>query len=115
MSYEESDAAVTRATRHSVLLLVPSGVIVLILLGLVPLVYGREFDQTVVLGPVPLPGVPALGTGKVLASVITGRGWPRYNLYTSAIVAAITLSLYFTMIPAFGEGAQRSRRRSHIS
>jgi O-antigen/teichoic acid export membrane protein len=115
VSFEESDAAVARATRHSVLLLVPSAVIVLILLGLVPLVYGRDFDQTVALGLVLLPGVLALGTGKVLASVITGRGWPRYNLYTAAIVAVITLALYFTMIPAFGEwGAAVASSASYL-
>jgi O-antigen/teichoic acid export membrane protein len=116
VSFEESDAAVTRATRHSVLLLVPSGLIVLVLLGLVPLVYGRAFDQTIVLGLVLLPGVLALGAGKVLASVITGRGWPRYNLYTSAIAAVITVALYFTLIPAFGEwGAAAASSTSYLA
>ena len=98
----ESDAAVTRGTRHSVLLLLPAGLIVALMLAAVPLVYGRRFDQTVLLGFVLLPGVLTLGAGKVLASVVAGRGAPRYNLYTSMLTAIITMVLYFSLIPAFG-------------
>ena len=101
LSQAESDAAVTRGVRHSVLLLVPAGLIVAALLGIVPLIYGSSFDQTVGLGFVLLPGVLALGVGKVLASVVAGRGGVRYNLYNSAVVAAVTLALYFTLIPAY--------------
>ena len=103
LSPEESDFAAARGVRHSVLLLVPAGLIVAALLVLVPLVYGSKFDETVGLGFVLLPGVLALGVGKVLGSVVAGRGAPRYNLYTAAVVAAITLVLYFTLIPAYGE------------
>jgi O-antigen/teichoic acid export membrane protein len=103
LSPEESDAAVARGVRHSVLLLLPAGLIVAALLALVPLVYGSSFNETVGLGFVLLPGVLALGVGKVLASIVAGRGAPRYNLYTAAVVAAITLALYFTLIPAYHE------------
>ena len=72
VSHEESDAAVPAPRVTASCCSCHPGVIVLILLGLVPLVYGREFDQTVGLGLVLLPGVLALGMGKVLASVITG-------------------------------------------
>ena len=102
VSPEESDASVARGVRHSVMLVVPAGLLVAVLLALVPLVYGRSFDQTVALGFVLLPGVLALGVGKVLGSVVAGRGKPRYNLYTGLLVAIITLALYFTLIPAFG-------------
>lgn len=100
---DESDAAVTRGTRHGVLLLLPAGLIVSALIALVPLVYGSSFDQSVALGFILLPGVLALGAGKVLATVVAGRGAPRYNLYTSIITVVITLGLYFTLIPAYGE------------
>ena len=73
------------------------------MLALVPLVYGSSFDQTVTLGFVLLPGVLALGVGKVLASVVAGRGGVRYNLYTAGIVVTVTLPLYFTLIPAYHE------------
>jgi O-antigen/teichoic acid export membrane protein len=103
LSAEDSDAAVARGVRHSVLLLLPAGLIVAALLALVPLVYGSKFHETVGLGFVLLPGVLALGVGKVLGSVVAGRGMPRYNLYTAAVVAAVTLALYFTLIPAYDE------------
>ena len=103
LSPEESDASVARGVRHSVLLLLPAGLIVAVLLALVPLVYGSKFNETVGLGFVLLPGVLALGVGKVLGSVVAGRGHPRYNLYTAAVVAAVTLALYFTLIPAYDE------------
>ena len=113
---EESDAAVARGIRHSVLLLAPAGLFVAVLLVLVPLVYGSSFDQTVGLGFVLLPGVLALGVGKVLGSVVAGRGAPRYNLYAAAIVAAITLVLYFTLIPAYDEwGAAAASSISYLA
>ena len=113
---EESDAAVTRATRHSVLLLLPSGLIVLVLLALVPLVYGREFDQTVMLGLVLLPGVLALGTGKVLAQRRRRAGLAALQPLHERDDAAITLALYFTMIPAFGEwGAAVASSASYLA
>ena len=115
LSAEESDAAVTRATRHSVLLLIPSGMIVLVLLALVPLVYGRKFDETVVLGLVLLPGVLALGTGKVLGSVVAGRGWPRYNLYTAAPSRSSRSCCTSRPSRRSASGARRPDRRSPTS
>jgi O-antigen/teichoic acid export membrane protein len=116
LSGEDSDAAVARGVRHSVLLLVPAGLIVAVLLLVVPLVYGSSFDQTVGLGFVLLPGVLALGVGKVFASVVAGRGGVRYNLYTSAIAAVLTLALYFTLIPAYEEwGAAAASSISYLA
>lgn len=99
----ESDAAVARATRHSVLLMLPAGLAVCLLLAVVPLVYGRQFDETVWLGLLLLPGVLTLGTGKVVSAVVAGRGKPRYMMYSGMIGAAVTVTMYFVLIPAFGE------------
>jgi len=99
----ESDAAVARATRHSVLLMIPAGLAVAVLLAIVPLVYGGAFDETVWLGLLLLPGVLTLGTGKVLSAVVTGRGFPRYMMYAGILSAAVTVTMYFVLIPLLDE------------
>jgi O-antigen/teichoic acid export membrane protein len=98
----ESDAALAKAARHSVLLTVPAALLIsVLLLVAVPLLYGGKFADTTPLGFVLLPGVLLLGVGKVLSSGIAGRGYPRYVLYGGAISVPLTLALYFTLIPAF--------------
>jgi O-antigen/teichoic acid export membrane protein len=115
LTAEESNAAVARATRHSVLLLVPAGLAVALLLVVVPLVYGRGFDETVALGFILLPGVLVLGVGKVMGSVVAGRGKPRYMLYSGMLAAAITLILYFALIPPYHEwGAAAASTASYV-
>jgi O-antigen/teichoic acid export membrane protein len=102
ISTEESDAALAKAVRHSVLLTIPAGVLIsLLLLFAVPLVYGSAFADTRKLGFVLLPGVLLLGIGKVLGTAVAGRGYPRYTLYIGAISMPVTLSLYFALIPPF--------------
>jgi O-antigen/teichoic acid export membrane protein len=104
LSTDESDAALAKAARHSVLLTVPAALLIsVLLLVAVPLVYGSKFSDTTLLGFVLLPGVLLLGVGKVLTSAIAGRGYPRYILYGGAISAPLTLGLYFALIPPFHE------------
>ena len=73
----------------------------LLLLVAVPLLYGPEFHQTIWLGFILLPGTLMLGVAKVLGSVVTGRGFPRYALYSSLVQAFAALALYFGLIPIF--------------
>jgi O-antigen/teichoic acid export membrane protein len=102
VSEQESDAAVAKAVRHSVLLTVPAALLISALLIIaVPLLYGPKFGETTSLGFVLLPGVLLLGIGKVLTSAIAGRGFPRYMLYSGVISALLTLALYLTLIPTF--------------
>jgi O-antigen/teichoic acid export membrane protein len=102
ISVEESDAALTKGVRHAVLLSIPAGVIIsLLLLIAVPLLYGAEFHQTIWLGFILLPGTLMLGVAKVLGTVVTGRGYPRYALYSSIVQAFAALALYFGLIPTF--------------
>ncbi len=68
-----------------------------------PLLYGDKFDETTTLGFVLLPGVLLLGIGKILSSAIAGRGHPRYTLYVGLITVSLTLALYISLIPPFGE------------
>jgi O-antigen/teichoic acid export membrane protein len=102
ISPAESDAAVAKGVRHTVLLSVPAGVIIgLLLLTAVPLLYGAEFHQTIWLGFVLLPGTLLLGVAKGLGTAVTGRGYPRYALYAGTVQAAAALALYFGLIPTF--------------
>jgi O-antigen/teichoic acid export membrane protein len=102
ISADESDAALAKGVRHAVLLSIPAGVIIgLLLLIAVPLLYGPEFHQTIWLGFVLLPGTLLLGVSRVLSTVVTGRGYPRYALYASVVQASAALGLYFGLIPTF--------------
>ena len=104
LSRDESDEAVAKAVRHGVLLTVPAAVLIsLLLVVAVPLLYGTQFHQTTTLGFILLPGVLLLGIGKVLSSAITGRGFPRYALYITAVSMPLTLGLYFLLIPPYDE------------
>ena len=104
VSANESDAALAKAVRHSVLLTLPAALLICaLLLVAVPLLYGEKFAETTKLGFVLLPGVLMLGIAKVLSSAISGRGFPRYSLYISTISVPLTLALYFTLIPLFDE------------
>jgi O-antigen/teichoic acid export membrane protein len=98
---ESSNAAAARAVRHSVLLMVPTALGIAVLGLLIPLLYGPRFDASVKLCFILIPGVVALGIAKVVSAVISGRGFPRYALYTTLITVPITLVLYFALIPAF--------------
>jgi O-antigen/teichoic acid export membrane protein len=102
VTIEESDAALAKSVRHGVLLTLPETVLIsLLLLVAVPLLYGGKFADTTGLGFVLLPGVLLLGIGKVVSSATSGRGHPKYALYTSLVSMPLTLVLYFTLIPAF--------------
>jgi len=101
---DDSDAAVAKAVRHSVLLTVPAAlIIVALLLIAIPVLYGSKFHESIALGFVLLPGVLLLGIGKVLSSAIAGRGYPRYTLTVAAITMPLTLGLYFLLIPLYDE------------
>jgi O-antigen/teichoic acid export membrane protein len=96
----ESDAALAKAVRHGVLLTLPAGLLISLLLVVgVPLLYGAKFHDTIWLGFILLPGTLMLGIAKILTSVTTGRGHPRYALYAGLISVPVTLALYFGLIP----------------
>jgi O-antigen/teichoic acid export membrane protein len=97
---EASDAAAARAIRHSVLIAVPTALALAALVLLVPLLYGPGFQRSVSLGFILIPGVAALGTAKVISAVVSGRGFPQYSLYATAITVPITLTLYIVLIPS---------------
>jgi O-antigen/teichoic acid export membrane protein len=95
----ESDASAARAVRHSVLFVVPTAMALAVLVALVPLIYGPGFHRSVELGFILIPGVAALGPGKIVAAILTGRGFPRYVVYGTLITVPTTLALYSILIP----------------
>ncbi len=100
---EESDRATVRAIRHSVILLVPATIAVLLLVVVaIPVLYGSEFGKSVWLGLILTPGVIGLALGKSVSAVVTGRGRPHYALWTVAITVPLTIVLYLTLIPLLG-------------
>jgi O-antigen/teichoic acid export membrane protein len=99
ISLESSDAAAARAVRHAVFMMGPTASVLVVLVVLVPVIYGSGFEQSMTLGFILIPGVAALGLAKVLSAVFSGRGFPRYALYTTAISVPITLALYLALIP----------------
>jgi O-antigen/teichoic acid export membrane protein len=102
VTLEESDAALAKSVRHGVLLILPETVLIsVLLLVAVPVLYGGKFADTTGLGFVLLPGVLLLGIGKILSSATSGRGHPRYALYSTLLSVPLTLALYFGLIPAF--------------
>ena len=99
----EVEVAAARGTRHSVLLLVPTAlVLVLVLIVVVPLLYGPKFHRTVELGLILVPGTLALGMARVLVAVTSGRGRPIYTLYGRLIDVPVSVALYLLLIPASG-------------
>jgi O-antigen/teichoic acid export membrane protein len=100
---EDSDRATARAVRHSIMLLAPAAVAVLLLvLVAVPLLYGPAFTMSVWLGLILIPGVLSLSLGKTVSAVVTGRGRPHYALWTTAITVPLTVALYLGLIPPLG-------------
>lgn len=93
---------VDRSTRHAVLLALLSTALLAAVLPLVPLIYGPDFDESIALGYILLPGIGLLGVGNVLAATIVGKGRPEYSLYTVLVVTPPTLFLYFVLVPALG-------------
>jgi O-antigen/teichoic acid export membrane protein len=96
-------ATSNRVLRHSVLLQVPTaiGLVMLLTIG-VPLIFGASFGPSVDLGLLLIPGVVALGVGKVTSAVIVGRGYPIYGTYVTLVMAPLTIAMYFLLIPKLG-------------
>jgi O-antigen/teichoic acid export membrane protein len=98
-SPDGAEESAARASRHAVLLSLASAVVIGGLLAVVPLIYGPAFNDTPRLGLLMLPGVLALGVGKVLIASVTGMGYPRDPLAIGLTTVPVTLVLYFALIP----------------
>jgi O-antigen/teichoic acid export membrane protein len=103
VSQQTASDASARMVRHSVLVEIPTVLILsTILVLLLPLLFGAQFRPAVDLGFLLLPGVVALGVGKVISAAVIGRGHTIYSLYSALLTAPPTVLLYFLFIPRWG-------------
>jgi O-antigen/teichoic acid export membrane protein len=90
-----------KSLRHTTLLVAVGSLIVAVaLVTLVVPVYGPDFQESIGLGLIRLPGVALIGIGGTLAATIVGRGYPEYSLYTTLIATPVTMALYALLIPS---------------
>jgi O-antigen/teichoic acid export membrane protein len=93
-----------KSLRHvSLLTLISLPVVAVAMAIAVPLLYGSDFDGTIGLGLILLPGVALFGIAAVLSSTINGRGHPEYSLRAAAISTPPALVLYAVLIPTLGD------------
>ena len=103
---DDADLSDARACRHTVLMLPLTALTVgLLLLVGVPIFYGSEFEQTIGLGLILLPGVLLLGLSQVMTSIVQGRGRPDFAFYVVLVTAPPTILAYALAIPDGGATA----------
>jgi O-antigen/teichoic acid export membrane protein len=90
-----------KSVRHSVVVALGTVSALAAGLPLVPLVYGSDFDASVGLGYLLLPGLFSLSVGTVMAAVTVGKGRADYALAAGLIITPITLVLYALLVPRF--------------
>jgi O-antigen/teichoic acid export membrane protein len=90
-------------TRSVFLVIVVLGTILAIVSPVVvPLVFGARFEPSVHVIRWILPGIVALGVGKVMAADLTARGKPKYNVLFAFISGTLAVILDFVLIPRMG-------------
>jgi O-antigen/teichoic acid export membrane protein len=104
--HDPSDAAgqdmvMTKAIRHTIVLAPLVAVGLAIAIFAIPLVFGSDFEESIVPGLILIPGVILAGLATVLAAVFTGRGFPHYALRTGLIVAPLTVAAFILVIPEY--------------
>jgi O-antigen/teichoic acid export membrane protein len=103
ISMDDTDLSDARACRHAVLSIPIAGLVVAVLIFAgIPIFYGAEFDRSITLALILLPGVLLLGLGQVMTSIVQGRGRPDYVLYAIALTAVPTFAGYVIVIPEEG-------------
>jgi len=83
-----------------------TSIAILILYGIsgtiIPWLFTSEFYPSVMALKLLLPGTLFLGINKVLASDLTGRGFPQYSTYAAFFSLIFTIIFDFLLIPRFG-------------
>jgi O-antigen/teichoic acid export membrane protein len=90
------------AVRHSVLVSIAAAIAVIPILAIAPLVWGPDFDRTLTLGLIMLPGVALLGVGRVMVAAFTGEGAANEALLVGLICFPLTFVAFLLVIPDHG-------------
>jgi len=101
--HEQRAMVEAKSLRHvSLITLISLPVVAAAMAVAIPLLFGRAFDDAIVLGLILLPGCALFGIASVLSATINGRGFPGYSLRAAAISTPIALVLYAVLIPTLG-------------
>jgi antigen flippase len=102
----ERHASDARVTRHAVLAMPAVGAaIALLLIVAVPILYGEEFERSVELGLILLPGSLLLGLGTAAVAILLAGGEAGRVIRTGLAVVPATVVAYLLAIPAGGATA----------
>jgi O-antigen/teichoic acid export membrane protein len=72
------------------------------ILAIAPLVWGPDFDRTLTLGLILLPGVALLGVGRVMVAAFTGEGAATDALFVGLVSFPLTFVAFLIVIPDHG-------------
>jgi O-antigen/teichoic acid export membrane protein len=90
------------AVRHAVLISAAAALVVIPILTFAPLVWGPDFDRTLELGLILLPGVAMLGVGRVMVAAFTGEGAANDALLVGLVSFPLTFIAFLLVIPDYG-------------
>jgi O-antigen/teichoic acid export membrane protein len=90
------------AVRHSVVVSVAASLAVIPLLAIAPLLWGPDFDRTMELGLILVPGVALLGVGRVMVAAFTGSGAANQALIVGLVSFPLSFVAFLLIIPDHG-------------
>ena len=96
-------AQTLRLTRLSFLLAVALSVFLMLLAPwLVPLIFGQEFSQSILMLQIIIPGIVFLVIYRVLSGQMAGMGKPQVSIYIFAPALLLNVLLNYLLIPEYG-------------
>lgn len=113
---DERNELEARALRQGAMLMGGGAVLIAILvLALLPAVYGDAFRDSRVPALILIPGTIALGVAFMATASLSGRGRPRDFLLTWVAVLPVSAVLYAVLVPAHGPvGAAGASSASYV-
>lgn len=101
--YRQMTPRTMRLVRISlVLTILLSVTIIFIAPWIVPLVFGKDYEQSILILQVILPGIIMLVIFRVLSGQLAGMGKPELAIYTFVPALAVNIGLNFWLIPLYG-------------